>query len=222
MWKLSFLVAIWSLWKERNSRCFKGKSLDVNKIADNVKHLVALWVSHLPLLKGISTNIILLNWDVVALSCPVSRRIYPRWHPPPHGPLKLSFDGCTTGNPSVASVGGFIRDEDGNIIPSYSGPAAVCSINEVELLALNIGLRHASRLLLQRLLVEGDSSCVIQWASQSFSPPWYLADIIEEVLQLSGDLNVSFHHIMRSANAEAGLLAKEGVIKLSLIISIPP
>eukprot|EP00268_Persea_americana_P009744 TRINITY_DN13898_c0_g1_i2.p1 TRINITY_DN13898_c0_g1~~TRINITY_DN13898_c0_g1_i2.p1 ORF type:complete len:122 (-),score=12.31 TRINITY_DN13898_c0_g1_i2:137-502(-) len=121
----------------------------------------------------------------------------------------------------MASVGGLICDEDGNIILSYSGPTGVCSINKAELLALNIGLQEAFRLLPQRLLV-GYSSCIIQWVTQSSSPPWYLVEIIEEVLQLSGDLNVSFHHIMRSANAEADPLAKEGVIKPSLIISIPP
>ena len=80
-----------------------------------------------------------------------------------------------------------------------------------------------SCLLPQCLLVEGDSSCVIQWVTlSSSSPPWYLADIIEEVLQLSGDLNVSFDHIMRSTTEEANLLAKEGVIKPSLIIYVPP
>eukprot|EP00268_Persea_americana_P009743 TRINITY_DN13898_c0_g1_i13.p1 TRINITY_DN13898_c0_g1~~TRINITY_DN13898_c0_g1_i13.p1 ORF type:complete len:106 (-),score=10.22 TRINITY_DN13898_c0_g1_i13:220-537(-) len=63
----------------------------------------------------------------------------------------------------MASVGGLIRDEDGNIILS-------CSINKAELLALNIGLREASRLLPQRLLVEGDYPCVIQWATRSSSP----------------------------------------------------
>eukprot|EP00268_Persea_americana_P066521 TRINITY_DN906_c1_g1_i4.p1 TRINITY_DN906_c1_g1~~TRINITY_DN906_c1_g1_i4.p1 ORF type:complete len:123 (-),score=20.73 TRINITY_DN906_c1_g1_i4:193-561(-) len=121
----------------------------------------------------------------------------------------------------MAGVGGVICNEDGNIILFYSSPTGVCSINKAELLALNIGLREASCLLPQRLLVEGDSSCVIQWATQSSPPPWYLAEIIEEVLQLSGDLNVSFHHIMRSANAEADKLVKEGVLKPSLIISSP-
>ena len=64
-------------------------------------------------------------------------------------------------------------------------------------------------------------SCVIQWATRSFLPPRYMADIIEEVIQLSGDLNVSFNYIMRSTNAEADKLAKEGVLKPSLLISAP-
>lgn len=52
-------------------------------------------------------------------------------------------------------------------------------------------------------------------------PPWFLANIIEDVLKLLGDVNVSFHHIMISANAEADQLAKVGVLKHYLIISAP-
>ena len=82
---------------------------------DNVKHLVALWVSPLPLFKGISISSIIQNWDEVARSHPIARRIFPRWHPPPHGALKLNFDGSATGNPGMEGVG-VIRNEDGIII----------------------------------------------------------------------------------------------------------
>ena len=82
----------------------------------------------------------------------------------------------------MAGVGGVIRNEDGIIILHYSGPAGVCTLNKAELLTLLIGLREASRLHPQLLLVEGYSSCVIQWANRSSSPLWYMANIIEEVL----------------------------------------
>eukprot|EP00268_Persea_americana_P009745 TRINITY_DN13898_c0_g1_i8.p1 TRINITY_DN13898_c0_g1~~TRINITY_DN13898_c0_g1_i8.p1 ORF type:complete len:105 (-),score=14.05 TRINITY_DN13898_c0_g1_i8:346-660(-) len=96
-------------------------------MVDDVKHIDALWVSHLPLFKVFLANTILLNWNVVALSRSILMRIYPRWHPPPHGALKLNLEGSATGKSGMASVGGLIRNEDGNII-----------------LALNIGLREAS------------------------------------------------------------------------------
>ena len=50
------------------------------------------------------------------------------------------------------------------------------------------------------------------------SAPWYLADIIEEVTQLSRALNISFSHIRLSVNEKADKLAKEGVSKPSLIV----
>ena len=87
-------------------------------------------------------------------------------------------------------------------------------------MALRTGIRRASKLNHQRLLVEGDSYCVTQWGSQSSNPPWIVEDIIEEVVQLSRELNISFHQIKRSANQEADKLTKEGVLKTALIVSM--
>ena len=69
--------------------------------------------------------------------------------PPPSGALKLNFDGSALGNPGLAGVGGVIRNEEGNTILSYSGPARICSINKAELLALKTGLREAVNNLLK-------------------------------------------------------------------------
>lgn len=98
MWKLSFLAAIWSIWKERNRRCFEGKVANVNMVVEAVKRSVALWVSLLPQFKGISMPSIFQNWKETADSCPHSMRHTPRWFPPPRGSLKLNFDGSACGN----------------------------------------------------------------------------------------------------------------------------
>ena len=58
MWKLSFLAAIWSIWKERNKRSCEGKVAIVYTIAEGIKSLVAAWVSVLLHFKGIPVNII--------------------------------------------------------------------------------------------------------------------------------------------------------------------
>ena len=48
-----------------------------------------------------------------------------------------------------------------------------------------------------------------------------LVDIIEEVVQMSRELNVSFHHIKRSANQVADKLGgKEGVLKTASNVSM--
>ena len=52
------------------------------------------------------------------------------------------------------------------------------------------------------------------------NPSWHLADLIEEVIELSRSLNVSFHPIKRTANDEADLLAKEGVHRPDLFFSV--
>lgn len=62
MWKLSFLAAVWSIWKERNKRSCEGKVANVNTIAEGIKSLVVAWVSVLLQFKSILVNIISQMW----------------------------------------------------------------------------------------------------------------------------------------------------------------
>lgn len=132
MWKLSFLAAIWSIWKERNRRCFEGKVANVNMVMEAVKRSVALWVSLLPQFKSILMPSIFQNWKETADSHPHSMRHTPRWFTPPRGSLKLNFDCSAYGN---SGVGGIIHNEEGTILLSFSGPAGFYSVNKGELLA---------------------------------------------------------------------------------------
>ena len=113
-------------------------------------------------------------------SGPHQVQLSPRWSPTP-GYVKLNFDSSAAGNPGMARVGDLVRNDKGVVLLSYSGTVGFCSINKAELLAFNIGLPEASRLNLQNLIMEGDSTYVIRWASNSPNYPWYLADLIEEV-----------------------------------------
>lgn len=100
---------------------------------------------------------------------------------------------------------------------SYSGPAGLCSINKAELLS-NIGLLEALRFNPQQLIIEGNSSCAIKWASQASTAPWYLVDVIEEVVDISKNVNIKL-----CANLEADHLAKEYpdfLCLLSLIVNM--
>ena len=222
MWKLSFLAEVWSIWiwKERNRKCFEGSSSNDNQLREKIKHLVATWASCLPHFKGISANSILHNWKEVSFSYPHRPQITERWLPPPLGVLKLNFDGSALGNSGMAGVQGVIRNEEGRILLSYLGPAGVRSINKVELFSLNIGFRDASHFGNQQLLIEGDqgdSKCVILYASQASPTPWFFADNIEEMVQNSENLYVSFHHNKQSDNSEADHLAKEGSFETILV-----
>lgn len=41
----SFFAIIWTIWKERNWRCFEGKSLNLESIIDSSCVVVTSWVS---------------------------------------------------------------------------------------------------------------------------------------------------------------------------------
>ncbi|XXG68389.1 hypothetical protein AAC387_Pa06g1488 [Persea americana] len=100
----------------------------------------------------------------------------------------------------MAGVGGVIRNNEGTTLLAYSGPASLCSINKAEV--LNIGLREALRFNPRLLVIEGDSSCAMKWASLPSSAPWYQADIMEEVVENSKKVNISFHLIKHDANSK--------------------
>lgn len=52
MWKTSFLTVIWTIWKERNSRCYKGVSSSKEAWLLRLnKSLVASWVFVLPIFR---------------------------------------------------------------------------------------------------------------------------------------------------------------------------
>ena len=57
-----------------------------------------------------------------------------------------------------------------------------------ELLSLKIGLREAVRFNPQLLIVEGDSSCAIKWASQASMVPWYHTDVVVEVVEIAKNI----------------------------------
>ena len=68
MSRLSFLAVIWTIWKERNSRCFEGIAVSESRLVEKTKLLVALWVFILPSFKGYSLDQIVFHWKEVAFS----------------------------------------------------------------------------------------------------------------------------------------------------------
>ena len=119
-------------------------------------------------------------------------------------------------------MGGIIRNGLGSPVLSFLGPAVVCSANEAELLANRTGLREALCLNLSNLIVEGDCFCAIQWAKASAKAPWKLAGVVDVILDLARSLQVTFSHILQSANSEADFLAKEGAYLPTLSINMFP
>lgn len=164
----------------------------------------------------------LRNWKEAAFSLMVSPPTVQTWSPPPPQGFKLNFDGSALCNPTLAGVGGIIRNSLGSHVLSFSGSTGVCFANEAELLAIRTGLREALHLNLLNLIVEGDSFCAIQWARASAKPPWKLMGVVDEILDLARSLLVTFSHILRSANSEVDQLAKEGASHCILSVNMFP
>lgn len=66
--------------------------------------------------------------------------------------------------------------------------------------ALHIGLREACQLSFRHILVEAVLTCPIRLALGSCSVPWAYADMVEEIHDLSRDLEISFVNVKKSTN----------------------
>lgn len=62
--------------------------------------------------------------------------------------------------------------------------------------------------------MEGDSKCVICWASSTCKLPWKLLDVVEELVDLARNLSASFSHARQSANKVADALTNESCVRV--------
>ena len=79
MCKLLFLAVIWTIWKERNQWCFKGRSVDYLQLVERVRFTVASWSAPLSPFQNIPMISVFSNWKVVAFSNPVNLCIAPAY-----------------------------------------------------------------------------------------------------------------------------------------------
>lgn len=104
MRKVSFFAVMLVIWKRKEREVFEGSPSSVRLQQIKVKFYVALWVSVLPLFRGIP------------LSTIISR---PAWSPPPSGFFKLNFDGSTVGSPGLDWVRRVIQDSNESSVTSF-------------------------------------------------------------------------------------------------------
>ena len=86
--------------------------------------------------------------------------------------------------------------------------------------ALLIGCRELLKLGGLVAIIEGGSFLAIQWGSRKTLCPWRLANWVEEVQDISFQLEGSFHHILREVNERLMVsLRRECLLILFLLMS---
>lgn len=114
------------------------------------------------------------------------------WNCPLEGGLKLNFDGASRGNPSLAGIGGVIRNQAGEILHIYCKGLGEITNNEMEFAVLEHGLRILKTIQKCNVIVEGDSALVISTAKKihggtkanKATKHWRLAKVTENIAEL--------------------------------------
>ena len=98
------------------------------------------------------------------------------WLCPPHGTLKLHFDGSFLRSTLKGGIGGVIKNWNEEVVKNFYVHVVSLDTNEAKAYALLIRCRELERIEGTHPFIEGDSVLTIQWASRKASYPWRIAD----------------------------------------------
>ncbi|GMN53247.1 hypothetical protein TIFTF001_022384 [Ficus carica] len=183
----------WKLWGERNKVVHGGEAGDPQAIFE---------------LSIASYG----EWQVLNRAPTLSQAVGSDvWEPPQPGYLKLNIDASVFPRSDHIGIGVAIRDEKGSILGAVAKSVeGSFSPFVAECLALREGLRFAKEIECANLEVETDAinvvSAVVDNRELSMEGP-----IMEDIKLLFSQLQITgIHHICRSANHVAHLLARFG------------
>ena len=120
------------------------------------------------------------------------------------------FDGSAKPNPGEMTIGGVIKDSEGNVVEQYTKPLGYGTNNQAEYLSLIYLLEIAGKYFPDRLIIKGDSALVINQVTGK----WKVKDIkikplcttAQQLIELYPD--VSLIHVKRNLNSEADSLTR--------------
>ncbi|KAL6135191.1 hypothetical protein ACLB2K_067419 [Fragaria x ananassa] len=131
-----------------------------------------------------------------------------KWTPPLPCVVKINFDGSVLQQSSDAVVGFVLRDDAGCPVVADARCIWKANVSVTKATALRDGLLKAKEMNAKNVVVEGDSSLVINCVNMKFKCPWKLIQIIQDIIMIATFFDhISFHHVLREANFVANALA---------------
>ncbi|CAL1375172.1 unnamed protein product [Linum trigynum] len=205
-WNDFFASAIWLLWKNRCTACFKGigAALTAPTLANSIHYKAALW--HMAWKSDNATRL-QGSHAVPRVLANIS------WVAPHRGWMKLNVDGASAGNPGQAGAGGLIRDEHGRWQAGFVAMIGEATAALAELWALFHGLNLAWKFRCTNLLIETDSQLVIQWLKSRSDPLHPYASLLASIRRrMAQDWLVNITHTYREGNRAADWLSKHSLV----------
>ncbi|KAK6115235.1 hypothetical protein DH2020_007504 [Rehmannia glutinosa] len=135
------------------------------------------------------------------------------WRAPQPPQIKLNTDGSFDPGTLIAGGGGLIRDHLGRLMLAFHSSFQAVSSFHAELLALEMGLRHARRFSLQ-IWIELDAAAVVTTITSGGLGSWQVQHTLIRIRNMLRDLQYSISHIHREGNRPADHLAELGAAAL--------
>lgn len=121
----------------------------------------------------------------------------------------MNTDGASD-EAGFAGAGGILRDEEGSFLGAYATYLHRNGNNMAELLAIREGLQLAHRLKIYNLIVDSDSSCIIDLCNRCVHAPWFFVSVLRDIHLLASNFSsIVFCHQYREANNVADCLVKK-------------
>ncbi|XP_050248536.1 uncharacterized protein LOC126695761 [Quercus robur] len=150
-----------------------------------------------------------------------------RWHPPPHGMVKINCDGATFRNQKKSGVGVVIQDDNSMVLVSMSKQLPqLYSALEVEAMAASTALSFASRLGFHWAILESDSltlATTLRNNSTFLSLDGLLMEDIK--FHATSFIQLRYSHVKREGNKVAHKLARHALYILDFSVwmeDVPP
>ncbi|XP_077219709.1 uncharacterized protein LOC143853895 [Tasmannia lanceolata] len=204
LWEISHLATRLVLWKEHNSRLFKGFARGSRFLFNKVMALTIAWAKILTKFALVSTYDLWEGWSDICMSSERKQKMVQKWD------LPLNFDGSSFGNPGLAGIRWVLRDEHDNVIWAYAGPIGIADASEAEVRAARQGIKTIAEKGVYKVIIEGDSLNVIRWLQGSKKNPWRLDNFFDEIADCFISISMPFKNVLRSANEMTDKLARLG------------
>ncbi|KAL4388073.1 hypothetical protein GQ457_09G018440 [Hibiscus cannabinus] len=148
-WGLLFAAIVWNIWLARNAKIFCTDDVGEELVIGRSRHLLQLTLNSQD--TGGSSRIGHSNLSLVML-----------WSPPPGLFIKVNIDATHHPSDGFARCGVVTRDFLGSWKFSFAKSLGVCSVVDVELWGVYIGLSLAWNVRFRNVIIEMDSQESLQ------------------------------------------------------------
>lgn len=203
--RLIFPAYIHWLWRARNMKIFEDKNLT----ADIVLHLVLndvrvrMAANRYSMEDTQSRQYLEERWGI-NIEIKRKKLIGTKWNKPPIGVVKLNTDGSLSKDSKWGAV---VWDHEGEALAAAHGISPYTLIDEIELDAVQQGLKVVKRHGFRELIINIDSATVVHYLRME-DPPWNVRHRVHRIKQDMEEMRMCLvEHYYREANSLADELA---------------